>query len=247
MLAFSLCLLVASSESMEGFLVEFAEKRERLVVLEAAFEQRNATVDEEEVSEGTLVYANPRRIVFRYASPTEAVVLIDGLKVYEYDVEFEQVQIFSLEADAETEALYLGFESDVGRLTEAYDLEFFKPGDAYPETTKGLMLHPKAREDDAAPLFERVHLYLRESDYLPIRIYIVNDAESSVDISISDIVVNKTIDPVRTQLNVPEGVRIIEDELDKGQVGPEGKLMPEPIEVMPRNSEPDPAEESETP
>lgn len=242
----SVCMAFAATQPLDAFWADFAQKRDQVVVLEAKFTQTNTSVDEEEVSKGTLVYAKPRRIVFSYETPEKSVCLIDGLRVYEYDVEFKQVQIFNLEDDAETEALYLGFESDIARLTKAYDVEMMEPGDAFPNT-KCIVLKPKPREDNSAPLFERVHLYLRDKDYLPVRIYIVNDEDSSVDIEIKDIAVNKPLEPAATQLDLPEGVRIIEDDVFVEQVGPEGKRTPDSVVPKLPASEAKPAEEPKKP
>ena len=222
---------VPSAQALDRFLAEFVGKRDAIKYLKAPFSQVNTTPDERVSSSGRLVYAKPRRIVFRYETPEPSVCLIDGLRVFEYDVSLKQVQIFTLEDDPETEGLYLGFESDLTRLQEAYEMELFTPGAEFPDTT-GLVLRPKPRSGhDKAGLFERVHLYLRNKDLLPVRIYIVNDPESQVDIRIHDCVVNGPVDPRDTQLDLPEGVRIVEDDVVVETVGAQGKRIPEAIDV----------------
>src|SRR5690606_16122690 len=102
--------------------------------------------------------------------------MLDGLRIYEYDPEFEQLQMYDLEDRPETEALFLGFESEPGRLQEAYDVAVRpRPGG---EPGIELELTPKPVEDED-PLFLGVTLQLRPGDFLPVAIAIRNDEESS--------------------------------------------------------------------
>lgn len=227
--------------SVAAFLAEFAEKRSHIQGLTARFLQENVTPDETTPSTGEIVYVKPRRILFRYADPPVAY-LIDGLRVYAYDAELEQVQIYDLGDDPQAEALFMGFDSDTARLKQAYDISLSEP-----EKTdcgkQGLVLTPKelpeAQDSEpVSPLFNKVRLTLRDEDYLPCFIHVFNDDDSEVRISVSGIVVNPALDPKQVQLAVPEGTRIVENEERVKIVGPGGLHLPEdpPVSLPPPES-----------
>ncbi|MBX7258130.1 MAG: outer membrane lipoprotein carrier protein LolA [Candidatus Hydrogenedentes bacterium] len=219
-----------------AFLAEFAEKREHIQGLTARFLQENVTEDETTPSTGEIVYAKPRRILFRYADPS-VTYLIEGLRVYEYDEQLEQVQIFDLGDDPQAEALFLGFDSDTTRLKEAYEIALGEP--EKPDCgKKGLELTPRLKpdagqSDTVTPLFNKVRLTLREGDYLPCFIHVFNDDDSEVRISVSDISVNSTATPMPVELLLPEGTRIIENEESVKTVGPGGMRIPEGLQSNP--------------
>jgi outer membrane lipoprotein-sorting protein len=219
-------------DNLDAFFAEFAGKRDGIAALTARFHQENVTPDETSPSSGSIVYAKPRRIVFRYDDPQETY-LIDGLRVYHYDAGYEQVQIFDLEDDPQAEALFLGFDQDAKRLKRAYTVSLSDP--EKPNCgSRGLELAPKKKEQtsdahDETPLFNRVWLTLRDADFLPCYIHVFNDDESEVRIEVSDVQVQSNLDPALTQLNLPEGTRIIENEKLVETVGPGGKRIPEPV------------------
>jgi outer membrane lipoprotein-sorting protein len=224
-----LCLIAAAGlaqtpEAFDAFFTEFAAKRDGVKTLEASFTQKNVLPDETLETSGTIVYVRPKRIVFRYAPP-DPTYLIDSVRVYEYSPDIQQVQIYDLGEDPQTEVFFLGFEDDTRRLREGYDVELFDPEDG-PAGAKGIVLRPKT-QDGAEPLFERAMLFLRAEDYLPYRIHIVNDAESQVTIEVSNLAVNKPLDPAQAQIALTPNTVVIQDEAVLRTVGPEGELVPE--------------------
>ena len=225
--------LLAQTPTVDAFLKTFAEKRAPIEKLEAAFTQDTVTPDETTRAVGRIVYERPRRILLEYSDP-EVVYLVDGTRVYQYNAELEQVQIYDLESDPQMEALFLGFDENTERLREAYTLGIFDATDAC--GTKGLRLIPlKVREEspgdeaqeEQSALFQEVELLLREEDYLPCRIHVVNDAESSVEIRIDKTEVNADAGEATAQIEVPEGTSIIENEKLIEKVGAGGKRIPE--------------------
>jgi outer membrane lipoprotein-sorting protein len=202
-------------ESVDAFLEELAARRDAIHGVRARIHRENSTPDGVFEAKGTLLYARPRRIVFRYEDPAVTDLLIDGRRIYRYDEDMEQLLIDDLEDDPATEALYLGFEKDFNRLREAFDLSFFIP-ETKEGAVKGLLLKPKeeTNEEDTGPAaaFEAVYLYLREEDYLPSRVLLVNDADSRVDLRMSDYEVNGPIAPEETQFRIPEGTMIVENQ-----------------------------------
>ncbi len=225
--------------AFDGFFAEFAEKRDGIRTLEARFTQESVVPEETLYSAGRLIYVKPKRIVFRYEAP-EPTYLIDGLRAYEYEPDLKQVQVYLLEDNPQTEALFLGFDEDTKRLRDAYEVELFEPAEE-PEGARGVVLRPKNARDEEA-YFEKVTLFLRAEDYLPYRIHIVNDAESHVTIRVADFVVNGASAPAQGQIMLPEGTTIIEDDEIVETVGRGGKLVPEAI-AMPEPPVSAPGEE----
>lgn len=224
--------------SADRFFAEFSEKRTGIEVLEARFLQQNVSPDETLHSEGSIVYARPRRIVFRYDKPDPGVTyLISERQVYEYQPKNGQLDIYTLEENPQTEIFFLGFENNMDALREGYEVDLFDPGkasdrpanDAAP-AIRAVSLRPKPRPDQE-PSFREIRLFLRADDYLPVRIHMINDEESEVLIDVSDYRVNQKLDPAKTQISLPEGARIIEDDNLIEKVGPNGKLIPDPAAI----------------
>ncbi len=217
------------TENADAFLEELEARRSALRVVEARIHRENVTPDGVFEATGTMLYAHPRRIVFRYEDPSVTDLLIDKLRIYRYDEDMEQLLIDDLENDPATEALYIGFEKDFKRLREAFDVFLFIP-EVKEGAVKGLLLRPKERadEDDANPAagFEEVYLYLRDEDYLPTRVIVVNDADSHVELRMSDYRANGTIEPEQTQFKIPEGTVIIENQESYEEAPAGGVLLP---------------------
>jgi outer membrane lipoprotein-sorting protein len=224
---------------VDAFLRNLTEKRAHVQDMTARFQQKTVSGNDVTYSHGALLYVRPRRIVFRYIEP-ELVYLIDGLSVYEYDPELEQVRIVALKDSPDTEALYLGFENDPERLEEAYRLSLFKPEEGR-EGAIGLELEPKDPQSETA-FFQRVRLSLRAEDYLPYRIHIVHDAEAATTLDVADVKTNVPIDPRQTQVELPPGTVIVEPDESTETVGIAGLALPLPIEpALPVESKAEPA------
>ncbi len=226
MLAWALVLAVcgqAGDAPVMEFFTTFAERRNAIELLEAAFVQTTVTPDETIVSEGWIVYVRPKRLIFRYADPP-LVYMIDKLRAYEYDPELEQLQIFDLEDRPESEAFYLGFEHNAERLQEAYNVRLIAPKDAS-LCAIALEFEPKENDEDEG-YFEKVTLQLRKGDFLPAEILIINDEESHVEFKVSDFKLNGEPDAEKTHLSLPEGTVIVDNDLYAGTVGPEGLQLP---------------------
>ena len=245
-------LLSQPADPVDEFLTMLAERRKDVHVLEAQFLMENIMPDETARSVGTLLYVRPRRVVFRILDPESAtdelVILIDQSRVYEYDVELEQVQVYDRDSAADMEALFAAFESDPDDMREAYDVELFEPGPDNPKARHGFVLRPKENEDPQPRLFERARLFLRGDDLLPTKIHIVNDAESQVILEFDNCHVNRAIDPAATQLHIPKGVTVVENEQIVTKVGRKGMHVPEPIVPrIPSPKEPPGATEDQGP
>ena len=213
----------AEETPVAEFFATFAEGRNAIHLVEATFVQTTVTPDEIIVSEGQIVYVWPKRLIFIYNDPP-LVYMIDSLRVYEYDPELEQIQIFDLEDRPESEAFYLGFENNVERLQEAYNVRLLPPSDPS-RYAIALEFEPKT-DDETEAYFEKVTLQLRRGDFLPAEIRIVNDEESHVEFKMSDFTINGQLDPEKTHITLPEGTVIVDNDRYAGTVGPEGLRLP---------------------
>ncbi len=209
------------------FLSDFTKQRDSMESMRADFVQTTANPDETEVSKGTLVYTRPKRLIFRYEAPVLAY-MIDGLRVYEYNPDSAQIDIFDLEDRPESEAFYLGFESNVARLQEAYVITVAPPDN--PDTHAiAVEFTPRPHEDSGdEPFFKRVRLQLRKKDLLPTDILIVNDEESQTSFAISNFAINETLPEGLSHVRVPEGTAIIENDTYSGEAPAGGSLFPAP-------------------
>lgn len=223
----SIVLLVAalspafSATDAAAFLQQFAERRQDIRTLTAPFKQLTITPEERLESKGVIAFRKPRRLAFRYENPGQ-VFLLDNLTVYDYDPELKQCQMFELEDDPQTAALFLGFEDDPARLLEAYNVAVDDPSGGM----RAIELTPKTENDDEN-YFEKIILRVDEKGMLPREIQIVNDAESEVLITIGEYRINGRLAAEQTRLDLPEGTDILKNDDFVETVGPRGKRFPE--------------------
>ncbi len=243
---FLICLCLSATATattdIDAFWTEFTAKRAGIRTLAAQFSQDEIVPEDTWQTNGSLVYVNPRRILFRYEAPDPSY-LIDGSRCYIHESDLKQLRVLELEDNPQTEALFLGFDDDTKRLKEAYHIEL--PDVAKePEGARCLVLRPRATGEEAP--FEKVTLFLRAEDYLPYRIHIQNEAESQVIIRVSDFIVNGPMPPEQSRLELPEGTDIIENDQKIETVGAGGKRVPEAAALLVLQ-QPASAEEKATP
>jgi outer membrane lipoprotein-sorting protein len=213
----------APDATLDTFFADFARKRDAVLSLEARFAQKNISPEEVVESSGSITYVKPQHIVFRYDKPDAGTTyLMHGHRVYEYEPDVKQLQIYDLEKNPRTEIFFLGFDDNTTALRQAYNLGLFET-DEKPLGSRGISLRPK---DPDSP-FHEVKLYLRDADYLPYRVHILNDDDSEVVMSITDFVINGKLDPGKTRIRLPEGTKIIDNDQVVETVGPGGKTAPE--------------------
>ncbi|MBI5091577.1 MAG: outer membrane lipoprotein carrier protein LolA [Candidatus Hydrogenedentes bacterium] len=236
-----LCLMFAAAAQpdpdFDAFFAEFAKRRDGVQTLEAKFTQEQITPEDPkpEKKTGTITYVKPRRILFQYDDP-KVTYLVDGQRVYEYNIKAEQLQILDLENDPQTEAFFLGFDDNTERLKQAYDIKQFTP-DPKDCGAKGLDLAPKHFADDLAKkerkYFEEVRISLDGDRYLPCHVDINYDKETRTQISITDIKVNSATAPKDLTIEVPERTAVIENDNKLADVGPGGAKFPRPADAKP--------------
>lgn len=216
----------------DDFFKAFTRSRDGIVALKAPFSQTVTTPDETIEVRGELVYVRPRRVIYRMYDP-ERITLVDDTFGYEYDAEIQQVTMFDLGNNPQAEILFMGFVDTLDTLREAYDLEVFSVPDE-PRGSKGLEIRPKPGTE-AESYFLRVRLYLRDQDYLPWRIVIRNDENTETRIEIGDINTDYRPEPSDTQIFLPAGTRMIENDRVIDTVGSGGKRVPDALLLPPQS------------
>lgn len=205
-----------------ALLEKYSTGRDTLTTMQARFTQWTYTPEEDVQSQGTVTFASPKRIIFRYDDPPLAY-MIDDTNAYEFDEELEQILVYNIEGQPEAEAFFLGMESDISEIQEAYAISVLSDDD--PESlTVELVPHP---DEENEPLFLSVTLKMRKADFLPGHILIKNDDDSQVEFTLSDFVVNAALPDDRTHIFVPENTDIVVDDVALDPAGSEGRYFPE--------------------
>ena len=228
-LLITLAFLSGPPDDVDAFFARFSEKRAGIQVLEAEIKEESIQFGEVIRREGHLLFGQPRRIIFRYGDG-EPSLMIDERRVYEFDPLEEQLQIHDIDDSPEASIFFLGLDNDVKALREAYDVRLFSIISDQGDT--GLAIRPKEQNAQNAP-FEEVSIYLRDTDYLPSRIEVVFDEETRMVTEFANYRTNHPVEPAQTQLRVPAGTRVIENnEVVIRSVPEGGMLMPEaPLNV----------------
>ena len=201
------------------------EQRDTIEFLSARFKQESIAPEELIESEGSLVYINPKRILFRYDDPP-ITYMIDAERSYEYDEEMEQLLVYDLEGGPEAEAFFLGFENNTSRVMEAYSISVVALDDPEKHAFT-VVLTPKTDDEDEM-LFQKAYLNIEKGSSIPNEIIIINDEENRVVFHLDQFKVNIPLPSELIQLKVPEGTEIIINDESVGQAGADGRTYPEP-------------------
>ncbi len=236
---------VSAPSEADAFFAEFAAKRAGIVVLQADYLQQDISPDETLLSLGALIYAKPRRILFRKKDSGDTI-LVDGRVLYSYEPGLKQLEINDLGDARNTDIFFFGFDGDTELLRESYDVALFER-DGDPRGKRGLRIRPKGLSPGEAP-FQEINIYLRDDDYLPYLIHITHDAYTQTSIEMSNYAINKQPKSGQTQIEVAEGTKIIENNRVIAASAPAGMRLPEAILVqLPQAEKPGAAGASQRP
>ncbi|HNT89462.1 MAG TPA: outer-membrane lipoprotein carrier protein LolA, partial [Candidatus Hydrogenedentes bacterium] len=117
-------LTAGGASDFDAFIKEFAIKRAGVRSLEAQFIETSLLPDERLQTRGSLLYAKPRRILYRTEDP-DRVTLVDGRYGYEYEPDVKQLMMYDLDQFPQVDAFFLGFDEDIESLRESYQVEVF--------------------------------------------------------------------------------------------------------------------------
>ena len=171
-----------------------------IVTLKADFEQvlLDDTGEVVERTRGTLEIQRPGRFRWTYAEPYEQWLIADGLNLWSYDVDLEQVTVKpQAEALADTPAMLLG--GTQGALDQ-----FVYEGSYTEASTTWVRLKPKNTESG----FLEVQLGFGKGDTLH-RMVFRDNLDQTTLVALHDVTVNGPIPPERFVFSVPEGVDVV--------------------------------------
>lgn len=167
--------------------------------LTARFEQQLIDANDEVVDEssGTLEIQRPGRFRWTYSQPYEQLLLADGLNVWSYDIDLEQITVKpQAEVLGSTPALLLGGSKDV------LD-EFAYVGSFTDRGTDWVILKPDSDEHG----FTRVELGFTDGQLS--RMIFADNLEQSTLIALFDVVTGVDIDAARFVFTPPVDVDLV--------------------------------------
>ncbi|NQV87065.1 MAG: outer membrane lipoprotein chaperone LolA [Woeseiaceae bacterium] len=170
-----------------------------VITLESRFDQ--SLMDAEgnivESNSGTLEIERPTRFRWSYIEPYEQWLVADGLNIWSYDLDLEQVTVKpQAEALANTPALLLGGSENA---LEQFDFS----GTTIEEFTTWVRLEPKNKDSG----FDGVVLGFMEGQLR--RMMFFDNLEQTTMIALHDVRVNEPIDDERFEFVVPVGVDLV--------------------------------------
>ena len=199
-----LLVLFATGASAQARIEELGEKLvndflTKVITLEGRFDQ--SLIDAEgailERTSGTLEIERPSRFRWSYAEPYEQWLIADGLNVWSYDLDLEQVTVKpQADALANTPALLLG-GSDAA--LEQFDFA----GTTIEEITTWVRLDPKNKDSG----FNRVELGFIDGKLR--RMVFFDNLEQTTLVALYDVKINEPIDATRFEFVVPEDVDLV--------------------------------------
>lgn len=167
--------------------------------LQGDFEQAliDASGEIVDKTSGRLEIQRPGRFRWAYSEPYEQWLIADGLNIWSYDVDLEQVTVKpQAEALANTPALLLGGADDA--------MEQFEYDGSYVEKdTHWVRLHPKNTDSG----FLRVELgFMNDTLH---RMVFFDNLDQTTLVSLYNVKVNQSIDAARFVFVVPEDVDLV--------------------------------------
>ena len=170
-----------------------------VITLEGRFEQ--SLIDAEgtivERTSGMLEIERPTRFRWSYSDPYEQWLVADGVNIWSYDLDLEQVTVNpQAEALANTPALLLGGSEDA-----LAQFEF--GGTTIEEFTTWVRLEPRDKNSG----FNRVELGFMDNELR--RIVFFDNLEQTTLIALYDVKINEPIDAARFEFQVPDDVDLV--------------------------------------
>jgi outer membrane lipoprotein carrier protein len=170
-----------------------------VTTISGRFEQQLIDAEDNvvEISAGTLDIERPGRFRWSYSQPYRQELIADGLNMWSYDVDLEQVTVKpQAEALSNTPALLLGGSTDV--------LEDFNYVGSFADNdTTWVLLRPK----DTDSGFNKVELGF--TDGALTRMLFGDNLEQTTLIALFDIAFNEPIDAATFAFTPPDGVDVV--------------------------------------
>ena len=172
---------------------------ENVATLSGRFEQQLIDADNNvlEESSGTLAIRRPGQFRWSYAEPYEQLLIADGLNMWSYDVDLDQVTV-KAQADAlgSTPVSLLGGSTDVLK-------DFNYIGSFEDRGTQWVVLRPKDTESG----FYKVELGFTDGELT--RMLFGDNLEQTTLIALIDPAFNEPIDAATFDFSPPDGVDVV--------------------------------------
>ncbi len=170
-----------------------------VTTMQGSFEQSLIDADGTvvEVTSGTLEIERPVRFRWSYSEPYEQWLIADGLNVWSYDLDLQQVTVKpQRDALANTPALLLGGAKDALA-------QFNFGGTTVDEVTTWVRLEPK----DENSGFKRIELGFIDGKLM--RMMFFDNLQQTTLIALHDVTINEPIDAARFEFSAPAGVDVV--------------------------------------
>ena len=170
-----------------------------VTTMQGSFEQSLIDADGTvvEVTSGTLEIERPVRFRWSYSEPYEQWLIADGLNVWSYDLDLQQVTVKpQRDALANTPALLLGGAKDALA-------QFNFGGTTVDEVTTWVRLEPK----DENSGFNRIELGFIGGKLM--RMMFFDNLQQTTLIALHDVTINEPIDAERFEFSAPDGVDVV--------------------------------------
>jgi outer membrane lipoprotein carrier protein len=170
-----------------------------VVTLSGDFEQSLVDAEGEvlEVTRGTLEIRRPGQFRWAYSEPYEQWLIADGLNIWSYDVDLEQVTVKpQADALANTPALLLGG-------SDAAMEQFEYQGSISEDGTTWVKLVPVNTDSG----FKRVELAFVDQRLRQMVFF--DNLEQTTFVDLQNVVVNEPIDAARFEFAVPDDVDVV--------------------------------------
>lgn len=172
---------------------------ENVTTISGRFEQQLIDADDSVVEEsaGTLEIRRPGQFRWSYTEPYQQELIADGVNMWSYDVDLEQVTV-KPQADAlgSTPAILLGGSSDV-----LQDFDYI--GSFEDRGTVWVRLRPKDTDNG----FNKVELGFTDGQLT--RMLFGDNLEQTTLIALFDVAFNEPIEDFKFQFSPPAGVDIV--------------------------------------
>ena len=170
-----------------------------VTTMQGSFEQSLIDADGTvvEVTSGTLEIERPVRFRWSYSEPYEQWLIADGLNVWSYDLDLQQVTVKpQRDALANTPALLLGGAKDALA-------QFNFGGTTVDEVTTWVRLEPK----DENSGFNRIELGFIDGKLM--RMMFFDNLQQTTLIAFHGVTINEPIDAERFEFSAPDGVDVV--------------------------------------
>lgn len=170
-----------------------------VTTMQGSFEQSLIDADGTvvEVTSGTLEIERPVRFRWSYSEPYEQWLIADGLNVWSYDLDLQQVTVKpQRDALANTPALLLGGAKDALA-------QFNFGGTTVDEVTTWVRLEPKNENSG----FNRIELGFIDGKLM--RMMFFDNLQQTTLIAFHGVTINEPIDAERFEFSAPDGVDVV--------------------------------------